>query len=99
MTAESIKPASKRGCTHKNISTVVARLKNSNRRQSERGISVFVDLKKAYDTVPRDRMIMYMLNAAETDADRQLISIIANLHLFQQLQVGIQSIETFRGVA
>jgi hypothetical protein len=72
---------------------------NSNKKKSERGISVFVDLQKAYDTVPRDRMILQMWEACTNETDRQLTSVIANLHLFQQLQVGNQTIETFRGVA
>jgi hypothetical protein len=46
-----------RSC-HNNMAAVLSRLKHQKRYSSQRGIAVFVDLQKAYDTVPRDRMIL-----------------------------------------
>ena len=81
------------------MAAVLSRLKHQKRYSSQRGIAVFVDLQKAYDTVPRDRMIMNLWKDASSDEDRQLVSIITNLHLFQKLKIGERSVQTFRGVA
>jgi hypothetical protein len=44
-------------------------------------------------------MILNLWKSASSEEDRQLVSIITNLHLFQNLQIGERSVQTFRGVA
>ena len=68
--------------THNNLMAVLSRLKSQNRKRSQRGIAVFIDLQKAYDSVPRDRMILNLWKEAGNEQERILVSIIANLHLF-----------------
>jgi predicted RNA-binding protein YlxR (DUF448 family) len=59
-----------------NLTKVIKSIADTRRKRSERQAYLFVDLKKAYDSVKRDLLFKIMWDRCSSDPERQLVKIL-----------------------
>ncbi len=78
--------------THFNLTKVMTSILNTRRKRNDRVGYMFIDFRKAYDTVRRDQLFGMLLKRCSTDEERSILSLILDLFYENEVQYGKTSI-------
>ena len=60
--------------------------------RKQRKFNLRIDLKKAYDTVDRDKLFTILYNRCRNDTDRALVNLMKEIHSDSSVRVGKETI-------
>ena len=67
--------------TQVNLTKCLQTILDTRKKRSARKAYIFVDLKKAYDSVRRDLLFKIMMERCQNDEERNLVLILSRLFL------------------
>ena len=85
--------------TQVNLTKCLQTILDTRRKRSTRKAYIFVDLKKAYDSVRRDLLFKIMMGRCQNDEERNLVLILSRLFLNTRFQYGETQMEASLEVA
>ncbi len=84
--------------THVNLTRVFRSIKETRRNCNKRMVYIFVDFKKAYDTVKRDKLFNIIWQKCTTDEERCLVKMLVDLFASNQIYYDGRAFKVRRGV-
>lgn len=88
----------KNSSTHVNLAKVINEILRTRKKPSERKVYTAINLRKAYESVIREKLFKFLRERAKTEEEGHLINLIEELYSGQSLQIGDQKIFPMKGV-
>ena len=84
--------------THENLAIVFDSILSSRRKRSTRVAYLFVDLKKAFDSVNRQKLYEILLKRCKNNNDRQIVVLLMDLFMNNVVKYDDHTFDVERGV-
>jgi predicted RNA-binding protein YlxR (DUF448 family) len=78
---------------------VLTSISDTRRKRNQRKAYIFVDLKKAYDSVKRDVLFRALWRRCQSDQERSVVKILYRLFYRTEVEYGDSKFITTKGVA
>lgn len=88
----------KRINTLSNNTKLVLSIIRTRRAHFKRNSYILVDLRKAYDSIYKEKLVKILRYRCEKDQEKRMVSLIALFHVVNQIKYGGSKINALRGV-